>query len=73
MLPIASTRLFGMMLMKASMPGRLLAPALTISAARPADSASIWSATARSTPAPGCSKFTTARLTATAIAETTTV
>ena len=32
--------------------------------------ASIWAAAARSTPAPGCNRFTTTRLTATAMAET---
>ena len=40
---------------------------------RPADWASISAAAALSTPAPGCSRLTTTRLTATAIDETTTV
>ncbi len=71
--PITSTRLLGMMLTKASMPDACSVPVLTIALARPADCSSSVAAAARSTPAPGCSRFTAARLTATAIDDTMTV
>ncbi len=73
LLPITSTRLLGMMLTNASMPDGCSRPVSMMLLARSPCSASISAARARSTPSPGRSRLTAARLTSTAIEETSTV